>query len=84
MRLHLADVSLTSSASCTTVFSNRAAIGLQDQLLVHKEVHLPSPTFLQVFFNELIEGTYSRTMTGADQRRYLRPDELYFLYYALR
>ena len=50
VRLHLVDDSSQGSSSSLSSVTSRAAIGLDDQLLVHEEVNLPSSPSLQVVF----------------------------------
>ena len=50
VRLHLVNDSSQGSSSPLSSVTGRAAIGLEDQLLVHEEVHLPSSPSLQVVF----------------------------------
>jgi len=50
VRLHLVNDSSQGSSSPLSSVTGRAAIGLEDQLLIHEEVHLSSSPFLQVVF----------------------------------
>ena len=50
VRLHLVNDSSQGSLSPLSSVTSRAAIGLEDQLLVHEEVYLPSSHSLQVVF----------------------------------
>ena len=59
VRLHLVNDSSQGSSSPLSSVTGPAAIGLEDQLLVHKEVHLPSSPSLQVFLNELTDDAFT-------------------------
>ena len=50
VQLHLVNDSSQGSSSPLSSVTGRAAIGLDDQLLVHEEVHLPSSPSLQLVF----------------------------------
>jgi len=50
VQLHLVNDSSQGSSSPLSSVTGRAAIGLEDQLLVHEEVHLPSSPSLKVVF----------------------------------
>jgi len=53
VRLHLVNDSSQGSSLPLSSVTGRAAIGLDDQVLVHGEVHLPSSPSLQVVFERI-------------------------------